>query len=80
MKIEEETQEKCAKLLDTMLHETPWKDQQWARCALTIAARAIRRGRHLTASEKMANLATAFEEENMSEAAAKLRNRSSQEA
>jgi hypothetical protein len=49
------TPEECAALIDTMLSEAPWKDQMWARGALMIAARAIRRGRHLTASEKLEN-------------------------
>jgi hypothetical protein len=48
-------QEECAALIDTMLTEAPWKDQMWARGALMIAARAIRRGRHLSASEKLDN-------------------------
>jgi hypothetical protein len=47
--------EDCAALIDTMLTESPWKDQMWSRGALMIAARAIRRGRHLTDAEKIAN-------------------------
>ena len=38
-----------------------------------VAARAIRRGRHLTASEQVENLAAAFEAEGDPEIAAKIR-------
>jgi hypothetical protein len=48
--------EENAALIDTMLTEAPWRDQMWARGALMIASRAIRRGRHLTDAEKMENL------------------------
>ncbi|MBB4063635.1 hypothetical protein [Gellertiella hungarica] len=51
----EETREECAALIDVMLSETLWKTRDWARGALTIAARAIRRGRHLTVQEKAKN-------------------------
>lgn len=50
----------CAKLVEAMIHQAPWKNQQWARGALAIAARAIRRGRHLTDEEKLHNLADAL--------------------
>lgn len=49
-------QEACAKLVDQMMDESPWKDKLWSRCALAIAARAIRRGRHLSAEEKIVNI------------------------
>jgi hypothetical protein len=52
-----------SQLVEQMIHETPWKDQPWARAALMIAARAIRRGRHLTEREKLENLAASFEDE-----------------
>ena len=55
-------QEQCAKLVEAMIEQQPWKDQMWARCALFIAARAVRRGRHLTEREKLLNLADAMEE------------------
>lgn len=54
--------ERCAKLIDAMLDEEPYKDQPWARVALGIAARAVRRGRHLTSREKLQNLAASMEE------------------
>lgn len=66
-------QEQCAKLLDDMLKERPWNEKPWARCALSIAARAIRRGRLLTDQEKMLNLAAAMEEEGDTEVADKIR-------
>lgn len=52
-------QEACAKLVDQMMDESPWKDKLWSRCALTTAARAIRRGRHLSAEERLANIMSA---------------------
>lgn len=58
-----EQRERCAKLVEEMLTERPWKDKPWARCALATAARAIRRGRHLTESEKLDNLMAAMAEE-----------------
>lgn len=57
------TQEECAKLVEKLIDEKPWSDQLWARCALTIAARTIRRGRLLTNKEKINNLLRATFEE-----------------
>lgn len=54
--------ERCAKLLEALMAEVPWRDKQWARCALAVAARAIRRGRRLTDQEKLNNLANSMEE------------------
>lgn len=48
--------ERAAKLVEEMLDQKPWKDRLWSRAALAIAARAIRRGRHLTENEKYENL------------------------
>lgn len=53
--------EESAKLVEAMIHEAPYKDRPWARVALAIAARAIRRGRHLTDQEKLLNLADSME-------------------
>lgn len=50
-----------AKLVEMMIHEFPWSEQPYARMALAVAARAIRRGRHLTPAERMENLAKAAE-------------------
>lgn len=52
--------EDCAQLVEAMISEIPYKDKPWARCALLVAARAIRRGRHLTEQEKLANLIAAI--------------------
>lgn len=49
-------QEECAGLIDQMLSEPAYRDDPKTRLSLMIAARAIRRGRHLTADEKRANL------------------------
>lgn len=57
------TQEEAAKLVEVMIRQRPWEDQPWARCALGAAARAIRRGRHLTEAEKLQNLAAAMEDD-----------------
>ena len=45
-----------------MIGQAPWKDRPWARLALSTAARAIWRGRHLTDREKLENLAAAIED------------------
>lgn len=52
--------DECAKLVEVMIQQKPWKDQMWARAALAIAARAIRRGRRLTEQEKWENLKQAM--------------------
>jgi hypothetical protein len=51
-----------AKLVESMIDRSPWKDQPWARMALAVAARTIRRGRHLTEAEQLRNLAAAMDE------------------
>jgi hypothetical protein len=54
--------EHAAMLVEAMMDMTPWKDKMDVRCALAIAATAIRRGRHLTDKEKLDNLLrTVFE-------------------
>jgi hypothetical protein len=60
LKPDKHQREYCAKLVDAMLNEVPWKYHMWARGALAIAARAIRRGRNLTDEEKMSNLMKAI--------------------
>lgn len=65
--------ESAACLIEQMIEQKPWRDQMWARGALMIAARAIRRGRHLSNAEKSDNLALAFEQEGDHEIAAKIR-------
>ena len=52
--------ERCAQLVDVMLDQVPWKEHMMARGALVLAARVIRRGRHLSAAEKMENLRQAI--------------------
>lgn len=49
-------QEQCAVLIDQMLMEPAFLDHPRMKLALTIAARAIRRGRHLDQYERMQNL------------------------
>jgi hypothetical protein len=56
-----------------MMDQQPWSEIEWARCAIASAARAIRRGRHLTFQEKNENLALAFEQEGDFEIATKIR-------
>jgi hypothetical protein len=70
---EREIRERCAKLAEAMIHQPPYKEQPWARLALAIAARAIRRGRHLTSKEQLNNLANAFAEEGDADIAARIR-------
>jgi hypothetical protein len=55
--------DQCAELIEAMIWQAPWCDQPWARMALAIGARAIRRGRYLTEVEKMENLAVAMAED-----------------
>lgn len=54
--------ERAAKLVEALITEAPYRNRPWARMALSTAARAIRRGRHLTAAEKVRNLADAARE------------------
>lgn len=49
--------ERCAQLVDEMI---PRRKPGAERVVLAIAANAIRRGRHLTATEQLANLKTAL--------------------
>lgn len=58
-----EQQEHDARLVEKMIDDAPWKDHLMARGALTLAAHVIRRGRHLTAKEKLANLRKALDED-----------------
>lgn len=46
----------ASQLVRDMLADPKWNDQPWARMALTVAARAIERGRHWTPSERLENL------------------------
>ena len=62
-----------AALCEALMQEKPYCDQPWARMALAVAARAIRRGRLLTGTEKTENLANAFDEEGDHETAERLR-------
>lgn len=55
-------QEQCAQLVEKMIKQKPYRDQVWARMALAVAARAIRRGRHLTERERLLNLAQSMED------------------
>lgn len=68
--------ERNAAICKALMNERPYKDQPWARIALAAAARAIRRGRLLTAAEQNENLARAFEEEGDQEIAALIRKES----
>jgi hypothetical protein len=54
--------ESCAKLVEHTIVEMRLGDNQWARAGLLFAARAVRRGRHLTASEKLENFKNAMAE------------------
>lgn len=54
--------EKCAQLVDEMLKEPAFASHARTRLALMIAARAIRRGRHLTPEEKFENIVRWCEE------------------
>lgn len=54
---------KDAQLVRDMLEMPQWKDQAWARMALTVALRAIERGRHWTPSERLDNLMEALMED-----------------
>lgn len=56
-------QEKYATMVEAMLKQKPWCDHLMARGALITAARAIRRGRHLTAVERLDNLLKLIKEE-----------------
>lgn len=70
--------DRLADLVSQMIHEQPWDHHPHARVALSIASKAVRRGRHLTATEKLENLAKSLEEDGTDEgkeAAASLRDR-----
>ena len=49
-------QNRSAEIVEAMLTMPPWCDEMWARGALMVAARAIRRGRHLTDKERIENV------------------------
>lgn len=51
-----------AKLIDDMLKEPGWANHPRSRLALTVAARTIRRGRHLSSMEKWENIKAFCEE------------------
>lgn len=68
-----EEREACAWLVEEMKNMWPWSDKPYAKLVLSIAAKAIRRGRHLTDQERIQNLARAFEEEGDIELANQLR-------
>jgi len=55
--------EECALLVDQMLEDPAFNKHARTRMALMIAARTIRRGRHLTPSEKFENMLRWCEEE-----------------
>lgn len=62
---DEQQREHDAKLVEAMIEQSPWSDKPWVRMALAIAARSIRRGRHLTEAEKLRNLADAMAAEDI---------------
>lgn len=51
-----EERERCAALIDGMIRETGWAKHNWARLALTVAVRTVRRGRQLSCREKLENV------------------------
>ncbi len=59
----ENERKQAAALCRQLIKERPFADQQWARLALGVAARAIERGRLLTAGEKLENLRKALAED-----------------
>lgn len=54
--------EEAAKLIEGMIWDPPYAKRPDSRMALAIAARNVRRGRALTASEQLANLAKAIQD------------------
>lgn len=48
--------EASAKIIDQMLEEPGWSNNSRSKLALTVAARAIRRGRLLSSHEKWENI------------------------
>lgn len=55
--------EEDASMVEEMITWPQFSDQPWARMALRIAARAIRRRRHLTDAEKLENIRLFLAEE-----------------
>lgn len=55
--------EQSAGLAEEMMQQHPCAKKPWARMALAIAAKTIRRGRHLTDEERHGNLLNAIEKE-----------------
>ena len=72
---EQRVREHCAQIVEELRSSHPWNEKPWAKMALFIAARAIRRGRNLTAAEKLENLAKSFEDEGEPEVAQIIRMR-----
>lgn len=69
LKVDPAARELCARLVDAMKDMVPYREQPWARMALAVAARSIRRGRHLTSREQLENLAKSVEEDGDEESA-----------
>jgi hypothetical protein len=59
----DQSTDRAIKLVQALMNEKPWCDQQWARAALAIAASAIKRGCLWSEDEKLENLAKAMEED-----------------
>ncbi|WP_341989801.1 hypothetical protein [Azorhizobium sp. AG788] len=59
-----EVREDAAKLIESMIWEHPYAGHPTSRMALAIAAKDVRRGRKLTPSEQLVNLAKAMQEAN----------------
>lgn len=56
------SREESAKVVEQTIKEMRLEDNRWARAGLLFAARAVRRGRHLTPSEKLENFKKAMAE------------------
>jgi hypothetical protein len=54
-------------LVQALSRREPYRSKPWARVALMVAARAIERGRLLTASEQFENLKTALDQQKENE-------------
>jgi len=59
----EDVREECAKIVEQTITEMRLQDNRWARAGLLFAAHAVRRGRHLTAAEKLENFKRAMAED-----------------
>lgn len=71
----QDERERCAKLIEDLMNQEPRSiyGREGVRAVLSIAARAIRRGRHLTDREKVDNLARAMEDDGDAELGARIR-------